>query len=227
MGRKTGGYYPPVLRHYQEVSPTTDQSQTPDITTKFDIYQLGLILWLLAENNPQTRESTMCIRERYDTNQRLNDAKPHADPITLPPLPSHIPRYFQDIVAACHTARPERRPTARELLEKFPPMKCTPSVSLEPSLSSSSNFTSVGAGLLAGISCSRCGLAYIKKHYFHCNVCEGGDFDLCLQCYASGKHCDDRDHFLVELRKAHNKCARATHYHSSPQSDNTREVIDF
>jgi hypothetical protein len=37
------------------------------------------------------------------------------------------------------------------------------------------------------------------SNWYTCNICDCGDFDICTQCYDSGKRCNERGH---ELKKA-------------------------
>jgi hypothetical protein len=36
------------------MSPTVNEADSPYVTSKTDIFHLGLLLWLLAENKPET-----------------------------------------------------------------------------------------------------------------------------------------------------------------------------
>jgi hypothetical protein len=47
--------------------------------------------------------------------------------------------------------------------------------------------------------CSRCG-EQTSEHYFHCNICNSANYDLCRQCFLQGAHCLSRDHYLQEFR---------------------------
>ncbi|KAH8750694.1 P-loop containing nucleoside triphosphate hydrolase protein [Hyaloscypha sp. PMI_1271] len=45
------------------------------------------------------------------------------------------------------------------------------------------------------LSCDRCGEA-IKGLYFHCCICDGDDFDMCLTCVMNGRGCRNSQHRL-------------------------------
>ena len=125
-GRKTGAYYPPECLYIRDMPPCIEEADSPKLTSKTDIFHLGLMLWLLAENKLRTHASPVCSRmgcnEREksgEQNSNLCDLS-HAEPIVLPRLPESIPRYFRNIVDACRRTDPSARPAAREILEMFP-----------------------------------------------------------------------------------------------------------
>ena len=105
--------------------PEMDEVDIPRVISKSDIFQLGMLLWLLAENKPQTHASPVCGRmrcngRRFEGEDRDNNCDfSHAEPIALPQLPKSVPKYFRDIVDACRRADPGTRPAAREILENF------------------------------------------------------------------------------------------------------------
>ncbi|KAL8726116.1 MAG: hypothetical protein Q9166_006908 [cf. Caloplaca sp. 2 TL-2023] len=47
------------------------------------------------------------------------------------------------------------------------------------------------------IMCSNCSKRPLKL-YHHCNICDGGQFDLCQTCLNKGIYCHDRSHELVQ-----------------------------
>ncbi|KAF2404040.1 hypothetical protein EJ06DRAFT_303500 [Trichodelitschia bisporula] len=49
------------------------------------------------------------------------------------------------------------------------------------------------------VFCNVCDTPMINDH-FHCNTCDNGDYDLCLECVAKGKHCLVDSHWLVKRR---------------------------
>ena len=63
MGYKMGLYYPPEFQHYKHASKGTNEADSFNISTKTDLYHLGVLFWLLAENLP-TPNSPICIRNR-------------------------------------------------------------------------------------------------------------------------------------------------------------------
>jgi ankyrin repeat protein len=57
----------------------------------------------------------------------------------------------------------------------------------------------VAAGVehVNSISCDVCTLGMPKnENYYHCRVCNGGDFDVCLECYNIGGRCLQEGHVL-------------------------------
>ncbi|KAF2718759.1 hypothetical protein K431DRAFT_287360 [Polychaeton citri CBS 116435] len=47
------------------------------------------------------------------------------------------------------------------------------------------------------VYCNECDDAMEDAH-FHCGICDGGDFDLCVKCVEDGKLCHGDDHWLVK-----------------------------
>ena len=68
------------------------------IGVKTDLYQLGMVLWALAE----------CVDE------------PERVERPLPTLPSTTPTYYRRMVECCLSERPQGRSSAKHLLRKFP-----------------------------------------------------------------------------------------------------------
>jgi hypothetical protein len=66
-------------------------------------------------------------------------------------------------------------------------------------------------------------------HYFHCNVCELIDFDICPECLDKGFHCYVDDHYLWEqscqdkIGEGHDE----QRYYSSPKINGTRHSLTF
>ena len=52
-------------------------------------------------------------------------------------------------------------------------------------------------GFPAIISCDVCGSLNLRV-YFHCDICFGGNFDLCQSCFEDGVSCKDKSHSLYE-----------------------------
>lgn len=67
------------------------------ISVKTDLYQLGMVLWALAEQVDEPERSR-----------------------PLPPLRREVPGYFRYIVDTCLHERPQRRANASQLLRSFP-----------------------------------------------------------------------------------------------------------
>lgn len=63
MGYGLGSYYPPEALHFRNAPLSMEQVDCPDLTPKFDIFHLGAVLWLIAENRPRELPSLVCMRE--------------------------------------------------------------------------------------------------------------------------------------------------------------------
>ena len=117
MGYNFDLYYPPEFQHYKYASKGMSEADSGDITTKTDLYHLGDVLWLLAENLPRTHSSPVCIRNKCPdlVNSECDDS--HRNPVTLPELSADVPQYYKDIVNSCRAENPQDRVCARTLLE--------------------------------------------------------------------------------------------------------------
>jgi hypothetical protein len=198
------GVLPPEYGH-----PKTTEGKI-SATPHTDIYQLGLLIWRIAS---QTRSFKFCELSSCTAVESMSCMEPHTNPIQLPQLGEHVPKYLNDIIAACRTENPYHRPPAWELLEMFPP-------DAEAS-------TAVDTGFLVAIwdqallerpskkfirrleeaqelygqqtACDLCG-KLATKHYFHCSICASANFDICPRCFTQGGHCLEPDHYLREFR---------------------------
>ncbi len=225
MGHSLDLYYPPEFQHYKDVSQATSEAESGDITTKADLYHLGLLLWHLAENPPRTHHSPVCMRNkcRNILNSECDDT--HRNPVALPELSTDVPQYYKDIVSACRAENPQDRVCARTLLKWFPPLTQYEHLPDEDSETQNMEITAIGNGLLKIIGCDICKLR-CGKVFFHCSVCLMGDFDICAKCYESGVHCFDKEHLLVGKRKI-GSWTVPWKYHSSVNESGTREIIEL
>ena len=195
-----------------------------DITSKTDLYNLGRVLWLLAEFFPWIPIGPTCVREEcIQFPHRCN--RSHEDPHSLPPLPPAIPQYYRDMVDMCRAESPTERPAAWRLLRLFPlanrhqssPEAIISSESLDSALLKHSS--------LRFAFCDHCGRP-VESLSFTCTVCHSGDFDVCLLCFNEGRHCLDTDHLLVELEKRLSQgCAASGRYYSNVKDSGDRNVI--
>ena len=225
MGRAIDSYYPSELRHFRNVSPSTSEAKSANMTAKTDIFHLGLLLWLLAENIPRTSPSPVCIRERCNAQGGPSCDRSHAHPVGLPHLPESIPQYYRNVVDVCRAEDPNDRPAAWKLLELFPSTNESASFQSETLKSESMDISELGKGLRGIVSCNHCRKRNIQPPFFHCNVCELGDFEICQACYDGGAHCYDKDHFLVELKKI-GSWTVPRKYHSSVRSLRNRDILE-
>ena len=216
-GHAVGAYYPPEFLYVRAMPPEMDEVDSPYVTSKADIFQLGMLLWLLAENKPQTHASPVCGRMRCNGHGRKGEDRDnncdlsHAEPIALPRLPESAPKYFRDIVDACRRADSGARPAARQILEMFPsshedsPRRQQQQdgherIQLRQQRSCAPDIDTLTEGVRGAIAaCSYCGRRPLALPYYHCNTCHQADFDLCQTCYDLGRHCYDDQHLLVEM----------------------------
>lgn len=116
----------------------------------------------------------------------------HANPISLIWTNDEVPAYYRKIVQFCRSASPQQRLPAADLLLLFP-TAFQQDINKEKS-GVIYSFPSPGKD---GISCDIC-LEICHGYHYHCNICSGGDFDICKKCIEAGKHCLKRDHVLLE-----------------------------
>ncbi|KAF1843274.1 uncharacterized protein K460DRAFT_357028 [Cucurbitaria berberidis CBS 394.84] len=92
------GWEPPELAKLIE----SGQRISIYIGVKSDLYQLGMVLWALAEQQDEPE------RQERPLARTLN--RQHTD----------VPEYFRDIIRACLNETPRGRPAASALLKRFP-----------------------------------------------------------------------------------------------------------
>ena len=222
--------YPPEFLLLREAHSSLREAESPVLTSKTDIFRLGFLLWLLAQNVPLSHTNLVCIKKGCNPYGEFGSMESHVEATALPDLPESIPQYYKTIVKECRAESPEDRPPAWGLLERFPSMhepQPTPSASSTfESVSADSDFCSLGRGLLGMSRCDECGITDIKGHFFHCNVCAAGDFDICPRCYDRGLHCHDKGHLLMEL-KNDRVSAGSQKFHSSPQASGGRKIFEL
>ncbi len=226
VGDRAGAYYPPEFLSLRDCPLTTSEEDCPYTTTKTDIFHLGLILWLLAENVTRTNNSPVCIRERCNVEAAPPCDESHIDPISLPRLPESIPKYYRDIIDACRAEQPNERPTARSLLELFPQTREASSFRIESPGYQQGKMGFVGRSLLPDVNCDHCRKRYILGFSFHCSVCNMGDFDICQACYDAGIHCYKEDYLLVDMRKIGSWVVPGK-YHSNVKDSGERCLVEL
>ncbi|KAJ4983872.1 protein kinase domain-containing protein [Stagonosporopsis vannaccii] len=111
------GWEPPELARLIE----SGQRISIYIGVKSDLFQLGMVLWALAEQQDEPERQD---RPLIKTLNRL----------------SNVPEYFKDLVRACLSDKPRNRLSAKELLGRFPEIvevdDFKPRVAIRDSLSS-------------------------------------------------------------------------------------------
>ena len=225
-GLAIGNYYPPELHHCRSLAVTTNEADCPATTSKMDVFHLGSLLWLLAENQHQSFASPVCLRKGCSLGNKSTCDLSHTEPVALPRLSERIPEYFRSIVDACRAANPRDRPAARDIVKLFPQVNEPKSAPPKPAEVASAEIILSMQVQSAWMICDTCSAETLQPPFFHCNICASGDFDICQACYDSGKHCLDNDHVLVELEKTGNQVI-AQRYHGSVNDSGARNIIEL
>ena len=211
--------FPPEFRGFRDVDPNARDEQSPDRTSKSDIFQLGLLLWVLAEGSPWMNENALCIRETCNDRGPCEDAS-HMSETSLPPLAESIPSYYKQIINACRADCPNDRPAARTILAMFPPHSSDEPCDFELVKSEESHRSTY---IRTNVGCDQCRRRFIQP-VFHCTICNAGDFDICSTCFDNGIHCYDEEHLLVEMVQKDGRIIPGK-YHSKPDETGQRRTI--
>jgi serine/threonine protein kinase len=92
------GWEPPELAKLIE----SGQRISIYIGVKSDLYQLGMVLWALAEQQDEPERAEKPLAKTMELHR------------------PDVPRYFRDVIRACLSGAPRNRPSATDLLRKFP-----------------------------------------------------------------------------------------------------------
>ncbi|UKZ94482.1 uncharacterized protein TrAFT101_009353 [Trichoderma asperellum] len=111
---------PPATIHGWSPPECRNDRFTP--TRESDIYQLGLLLWLLTDFSAAIPSSKYSFpKETVFWERRVRpDTTYEGRPVDLPPCQLHVPLYYQAIVKMCRQELPSDRKAASELLLHFP-----------------------------------------------------------------------------------------------------------
>ena len=194
-----GVYYPPEFLYLRSFSTATSEAECPNVTSKTDIFQLGLLLWYLAGGYPKAHLSPWCIQGNCGGQQSSGCTNPdHIDPVAFPQLPEEIPQYYRAMIDQCRARNPFERPAAWRLLELFPSNGHIGYPETDRTVPSSvhGDFAATRANL--AIYCDFC-RKLVGSSFYHCNICSTSDFDVCEWCFEHGLHCLEQDHLLVNL----------------------------
>jgi len=177
------GWLAPELRSTPNSAPSYKR-----MNFRTDVFQLGLVLWLLAEHKVMVGD--LCPRYACTRWPRYS-CEEHHNPIDLPPCSSaEVPRYMDVVISHCRQNDPRKRLLARELLhyfpEKSPPAQMADLATTYPEKEGDHYWA----------RCDECG-ALAVVHY-HCNTCQLGNFDLCSDCVSQGIHCFVPEHRLIK-----------------------------
>ena len=187
------GHMAPELRG-TSLSDTHALNKMVNFST--EIFQLGFILWKLAEHKPNVFPGYFCSKAGCRYRPRYMCPADHANPIALPTCAAGIPSYFNNLITQCRLSDPKLRPTAYELAEILPHHKDDKDesgstagiVDLLERYASPQTFC---------LWCIECG-ALMTNTYHHCDICYQGNFDLCRGCAAQDIHCSDPQHRLTK-----------------------------
>lgn len=106
----------------------TDAWERDDMTTRTDLFQLGLQLWLLAQHNAGYRmsvpklacQSVQCTFD-WSTQKTSRCPASHTDLISLSWSGlDEVPAYYQEIVDICRSKTARDRLPASQLAKRFP-----------------------------------------------------------------------------------------------------------
>jgi hypothetical protein len=89
------------------------------VDSKFDIFQLGLLLWHFYRDGEQQRSPTFCSLAGC-SNAKNPRCERHGNPVALPQAATNVPDYLDQIIARCRQESPHARLTAETPLDMFP-----------------------------------------------------------------------------------------------------------
>lgn len=185
------GHMAPELR---DASLTDTNALNKMVNFSTEIFQLGFILWKLAEHKSNVFSGYFCLKSGCTYCPRYMCTADHANPIALPTCASDIPSYYNSLIAQCRLSDPKLRPTAYELAEKF----SRRNENDEPSPAGLDDLLQKYAcPQTFYIWCVECGVL-MTNIYYHCDICYQANFDLCEICAAQGVHCLDQQHRLIK-----------------------------
>lgn len=155
-------------------------------TVQSDLFQLGLLVWMLAEN-AFDKACIFCRRSGCQNFPHYRCMADHANPVDLPTCGPEAPAYINEIISYCRQVEPSRRKSARELFSLLP--------ANHELVVFSPNRVSPRRPYCQRVYCSECGVITTDIHY-SCELCEAGDFDLCPKCISRPTSCYDDNHKL-------------------------------
>ncbi|KAH7074817.1 hypothetical protein BKA63DRAFT_322186 [Paraphoma chrysanthemicola] len=194
-------FYPPEYRYLiRHIDDGPMQTEDCLVTPAYDVYQCGQLLWILAAGWASSEKTALMFKEDMYRAQDQWAVDPNCGADPLPSLPPSVPAWFQDIVDACFSTA-NLRPSCQVLLARFPTGKCitTTDTTSSPSTAELLSETTLRNCRVRSICCSSC-WKQIFSIVYHCNICSGGEFDLCSTCWKKGLHCNDTRHPMTEGR---------------------------
>lgn len=172
------------------------QSLDLEPTVEADLFALGMLLWLLANDKPAAVTAVFCKHAGCENRPYTRCELEHVNPVGLPPVDDlEVPEYFQGIIATCRSRSPICRKPAAELLRRFLP---EPELRLAALHTIARREANVLRNEYEGVPtrCDECD-EVIPGGSYRCDICNKGDFDLCVDCAEKGLHCLDDSHVLV------------------------------
>lgn len=185
------GHMAPELR---DASRTDTYALNKMVNCSTEIFQLGFILWKIAEQKSNVFPGYFCSKSRCTYRPRYKCTADHANPVELPTCPVGIPSYFNDLITQCRLSDPHLRPTAYELAEIFS-RHIGNYVSAPASLNNL--LQRYACPQTFYIWCIECG-TLMTDIYYHCDICYQANFDLCQACAAQDICCFDPQHRLMK-----------------------------
>jgi len=190
MFKSTGSYranqfgqLPPEIRRFTAPRAVAT-GQIPTIQS--DLFQLGLLVWMLAEND-FNKINVFCRKSGCQGFPHYRCMADHVNPVDLPICGPEVPAYVNEIIGHCRQGQPSRRKSAGALLALLP-------ANHEPAVFSP-NRVSPCRPYCQRINCNECGEITTDAHYT-CTLCEAGNFQLCLKCISKPTSCYDDSHKL-------------------------------
>ena len=161
-----------------------------------DVFQLGLLTWLIAEHQPHTW-GYYCTKAACTNVPRYQCTASHTKPTELPPCSAGIPSYINDLITASRLPNPKERPSATWLSTLFPPIDVESQKFVQEKYMKENirDYSSLSWPACC-VYCSECS-DLTTDAYYHCYICDSNDFDLCPKCYTQGIRCWDLQHHMV------------------------------
>ena len=189
--RNLFGQMPPELRSSPQSYGVATRNKTMNFRT--DVFQLGLILWLLVEHKPKGR-GHFWARSVCTHYPRYTCEANHSNPVELPEICSKRPPYLREIIRLCRSQDPKVRPSARNLAKVIegtqdPDTRTADIDKLLRDYTTTSDSCST--------YCNECG-ALTTENSFNCKICKEGDLDICPGCCAQKIRCYSSEHLLTE-----------------------------
>lgn len=155
------------------------------LTIASDIFQLGCLIWCIAEHTPCTF-GAFCRKYGCVCWPRYRCRADHCNPIELPACQGQdVPAHINKVIEHCRHRDPSSRLAASNLLELLPHTNnhhnpWTGQPTTNPARDE--------------MICDECSLNYGVVH--HCSICNGDNFDLCVRCVSEGVTCWSATHRL-------------------------------